>query len=599
MMNSLTSLARRSLWRLIAQTAIFGLVAWYAVATLRVGLLSAYSLDELQYSHGAWAMARGAALYRDVFEHHFPFLQQLLAMVWSFLDDDPENLQVLRIWMLPVPALLAVGGWWLNRAWCGRWSVLTAAVLLMLPTLTSMAVQVRPDPLAAALFLGALGAATAPRLSPRWRGWLAGALFVAAAWTTLKVVYYGLVIIAAWIADVVAGRKGRRRDGAFLGDPWAFAFGAITMALPIAGWLTSEGLWGDWYHWCIAFSFEHQWHYPGFSWQRNLDQVVQHAGWLLPFAAVGVVATVRRGPGPTRRADLLLLGALVTTFASFVWQSAPYLYSLVPFTVVAGIFAARGMVETGRWIVRTPRLAGGARVFVLALLALLALGQVRRTDFAFAKIAADDNGVYRQRLARLGEMTKADQAVFHVWGGQVSRPSVHYFFFLEAVTMKLQEARLRAELVPAMIEKGVTVYLHHDLFPRLVPELRRYLLDNFLPYDEGLWVWGRRFGERPDRPGADDTPGDFGGPFVAVRDGRYFLWPLEALESGGELLIDGRPATSPIVTLQTGPYEIAYRGRAREIFLMWLPEDGRPFEPKPALLPGGRLSEARPRPAER
>ncbi len=565
--------------------AIMSAVAWLAVTNLRLALLGSFSLDEFQYGHAGWRIARGEVIYTDFFEHHFPLLHQLLGLIWRFLDDDPNHLLTLRLWMLPVFALAVLAGCRINRRENGRWALVTAAVLLAVPTLSSMATQIRPDVLSAALFLSALAVLYPSRLSPVVRGFLAGFLLVAATWGTLKVAYYGLPFAAALVADAVTWKQ--RKGSLWLGHFPAFLAGVVAALLPIAAYLTTTGSWGDWYRWCIRFSFQHQWHYPGFSWRGNLDQLVQHSWWLVPLAAVGVGMTIRRfmrqdADSWVGDPDLLLLASLVTTFASFAWQSAPYLYSLVPFTLVLCVFAGRGLVGLARWLL-SPSLPVPLRVFASVLLVLLAVGQQRRLDFAFAKLIANDNTSQRDRLARMNAMTAPDESVFHVWGGQISRPAPHYFYFLEAVTMQLEAARLRRELVPAMVEKKVMVYLHHDLFPRLVPEMRAYLVTNFQPLEAGLWVWGRGYQVVREAEGAAAQ-----GEVVALRDGRYFVWPPEALDHG-TLEIAGQPVREPIVELHAGRYPLVYRSDGEravdEIFVMWLPADGRTFEPRPELKP--------------
>ncbi|MEM6456538.1 MAG: hypothetical protein AAF772_15710, partial [Acidobacteriota bacterium] len=116
----------------------------------------AYSLDEYQYAHGAWLIARGQVIFRDFFEHHFPLLHQLLALVWLGLDDDPAHLALLRLTTVPVILLTLWAGWQLNRRFAGAWAIVTLPAILALPTYVLMATQLRPDPLAAALFLAAL-----------------------------------------------------------------------------------------------------------------------------------------------------------------------------------------------------------------------------------------------------------------------------------------------------------------------------------------------------------------------------------------------------------------------------------------------------------
>jgi len=565
---------RARLLRLAVLGLLAAAVAWLALGHLRLTLFAPFALDEFEYAHAGWRIARGDVIYRDFFEAHHPLLMQLAALLWLGLDDQPVHLGTLRFLMLPVLALAIAAACVINRRFCRGWSAVTAVVLLMIPTLSSMATQLRPDPLAAALFLAALAVLYGRRLAPAGRGLLAGTLLVATFWGTLKVVYYGLAFPAALLADLQAGRREER--GGLLGSPAFFLLGTALGLVPIALYLSATGTWDDWYRWCIAFAFRHQEHYPGFPWQRNFGQLVRHSFWLLPAAAVGVAATVRRLAGRAdagRHPDLLLLASLPATFVSFAWQTAAYLYSLVPFTLVLGIFAARGLVAATDWSLATARRQRGG-VFVAVALALLFAGELRRAGDGLRRLLVPDNSQQIRVLGRLGAMTDPEDAVFHPFGGQISRPAVHYFYFLEPATRLLEEERLRRELVPAMIEHRVTVYLHdRDLFPRLVPELQAYLLGHFLPYDETIWVWGRRYAAGPSAA----VEGDF----VARRDGRHFVWPPAA---AADLLLDGRPAGGPIFDLAAGRHRVAYDGGLGEIFILWLPRDGRPFPPRPELL---------------
>lgn len=550
--------------------ALGALVVYFWLAHLRLALDKRYSIDEFQYAHGAWLIAQGEVIYRDFFEHHHPLLHQLMAAVFLVAgDENPNNLIYLRLAMLPFLTLTLAAAWGVNARCSGPFGLVAALFVLMVPTFSLMAVEVRPDPLAFSLFLSAVAVLYAGRLDRRVRGAVAGFLLVAALWGTLKVVYYGLVFPAALAADLVALR--RRRASFLLGHPWAFLAGAAAAALPIAVYLTWTSSWGAWFEWSIRWSFVHQAHYPGFFWTRNFTQLLAQSSWLFPLAVVGVSSTLRARPGEGSP-DWLLLGAVATTLASFAWQTAAYLYSLIPFTVVLAVFAARGLVTAMRW-------AGGARgtgVFVAALLALGAGVEVERSRAAIGKLLLDTNEAQHALLSRLEALTRPDEPVLEIAGGQITRPSVHFFYFFEAVVRQLERDVFAYELPRSMVEKGCIAYMPDARFGRLPEPLRRFLLDNYQPYDRELWFWGRRYRV----PEAEELEAGF----LAVRDGRYFVWPLAAAGTG-ELAIDGRPLAGPVFELAAGHHRVNYRGRAAELYLIWLPADGRPFEPHPELQP--------------
>lgn len=558
--------------------AIGLLIVFFLSEHLRLATGKRYAIDEFQYAHGAWLVAQGEVVYRDFFEHHFPLIHQLMALVFVALgDENPHRIVDLRLAMLPFLLLTMAAAAALNRRRDGPWSLVAALLVLMVPSYSMMAVEVRPDPLAAALFLAALAVLQIDRLRPSWRGALAGFFLVLALWGTLKVAYYGLVFPAALAADLWHHRRGKR-DAFLLAQPFAFLAGAAVAALPIAIYLTVTGSWDDLWEWTIRWSFVHQFHYPGFFWTRNFNSLFSTSFWLFPFAVVGVVSTLRARPAPTSP-DWLLLGALGTTLASFVWQSAAYLYSLIPFTVVLVVFTARGLVATVR--AGTHRGVGGVGgvgpgIFAVVLLGLVLLVEAGRSRGALEKLLLDTNEAQHDLLDRVAVLTRPDEPVYNIAGGQVARPSVHYFYFFEAVVRRLKHDVFAEEIPRALVEKGTVAYMPGERFGRLPLPLRSFLLENFQPRDRDLWFWGRRY--RLPATGALETT------FTASRDGRYFVWPLDA-PVRGELEVDGRAVDGPIVELSAGGHDLRFRGSLPELFFVWLPADGQPFPPRPDWQP--------------
>jgi hypothetical protein len=264
----------------------------------------------------------------------------------------------------------------------------------------------------------------------------------------------------------------------------------------------------------------------------------------------------------------------VTTLASFAWQSAAYLYSLVPFTVLWAIFAARGIVASVEFLwgllsEKRDTEKRGAALFGLALLALVLVVEVTRARSGLGKLLATNNEAQHELLSRVGRLTHPDEPVFNISGGQVTRPSVHFFYFFEAVVRQLKHDVFAYDLPRALTEEGAVAYMPSYRFERLPEPLRRFLVSHFVPMDDELWFWGQRFSNNSRQDSE----------MLASRTGRYYVWPLTA---SADLLINDIPAM-PIVELEAGRHRIAYSGTAPEIFVIWLPADEQPFVPRPDL----------------
>ncbi|MCP3139204.1 hypothetical protein [Pyxidicoccus xibeiensis] len=538
------------------------------VQALRLALHKAFSIDEFQYAHAAWLVARGQVPYRDFFEVHFPLVYQVLAPLFRLLGDEPLNVLALRGAMLLPLAGACVAVALLNRREERLAMLLSPVLLLALPPFMRFATEVRPDALAIALFLGALAALSLRPATPA-RGFAAGALFVAAVWGSQKVLFYGAVVGVALAADLVV-RRGRAP--ALVPAPRAFLAGAFGVLAAVAAYLTVSDAWGAWWQWCFVWASEHQRHYPGFSSSKYLLPVLAEQPWCFTLAALGFAATVRRwwraGHARWSDSDALLLLAVPATFGSYALQRAPFPYSLLPLLGVLAPFMARGVAEVFRWL-RTPkaRVAGA-----VALAGLLAVQAVRLE----ALLEGGGNARQREVLARIATLTGPEDVVYDNSGGYVSRPHAHFYFYTDAYLRGAEAARLAREIPEALVATGCVLRVDDLRTSGLPPSLRRFLTEHYQPLDGDLSLWGQRY----EPPGA----GPLEGRFLAVRDGRYFVEPEDVL-SRGALFIDGTRVTEPELTLPKGPHAVRYEGPAGAFHLLWLPRDGRRWTPRPGLPP--------------
>ncbi|WP_338863576.1 hypothetical protein [Myxococcus stipitatus] len=539
-----------------------------AIQAVRLALHKGFSIDEFQYAHAAWLVAKGQVPYRDFFEVHFPLIYQALAPLFWLLGDEPCVVLALRAAMLIPLAGTCVSVAVLNRRQ-GRVAMWLAPVLLLsLTPFTRFATEIRPDALSTALFLGAL-AALSVRPGTRWSGFIAGVLFSAALWASQKVLFFGGIVGAVLAVDLVV-RRGR--SPAQVERPIAFISGASVGLACVAAYLTVTNSWAAWWQWCFVWAAEHQRHYPGFSWRDYLLPIVREQPWFFVLALLGLVSTVRDGWRAGDRwwgdSDLPLLLAVGATFGSYALQRAPFPYSLLPFLGVLAPFMARGAVMLSlRWRAMPVRIvASGALVVLLCW------------QWTRLESLLDGGGNTRQRevLARIATLTGPEDVAYDNSGGYVSRPHAHFYFYTDAYLRGAIPDQLSREVPEALLTRGCVLRVDDLRTSGLPPALRRFLDTYYQPYDGDLFLWGQRY---------DVTPGAaLEDRFLAVREGRYFVEPASALDTG-TLFIDETRVTQSELTLTRGEHRIRYEGNASRFHLLWLPRDGKQWSPRPEATP--------------
>lgn len=550
----------------------------FAGVVVRLAVLKFYSIDELTYAHAAWSVGQGLVPFRDFFFHHTPLLLQLGGAVLGILDDDPANIAHLRLLMLPVFALICWLSYLLNREWATVAALLAPVFVLATPLVATMATEYRPDPLAFALALAAVVLLRASVGTAGFRAAGAGALLAAGIWASEKVAVYGLAFLLAWLSDL---RKGGPESSRLTLRPRAFFLGGAAMASVAAAYLSLSSSWPAFWRWGIRWPLVHQEHYPGFPWPTYFTPFVRESWWILALALAGAAASARALGSRDRvrsHPDTLLLLLLATTFTSFAAQKSAYPYSLVPFAVLAAIFAARGAAAVYDLVGSRIRGLGAARALraglVLALAAVLSLAWLELRERG-----ADDNSHQHEVLARLHHLTTPDDPVYDNSGGYVARPHVSFFFFTDATVRRLLPDLLVREMPAAILRSGCTVFMPDIRFPSLPSELRSFVLTHFQPYDGDIYLWGQRYDAGdPGAAGTLSTRAEF----LAVRDAVYFVEP-GAVVSRGSLAIDGRRLDRPEIRLAAGIHRLEYSGPDRQFYLLWLPRDGNTWTPRPGL----------------
>lgn len=567
-------------WERAALLLVALAAAWVTFRTARLAPVRFFAIDEFQYAHAAWLVARGEVPYRDFFEFHHPLLYQALSVAFRFLGDDPRAIAPLRLLVLPVVLAGAALAALANRASGTTAALATFVVVLSIPDLVDRGIEIRPDLLAAVLFLGALVLLRTEGIAARRRAFGAGALFTLALWASQKVGYYGAILPAAWLFDLWRVRRGR--PARLVASPGFFAGGVAVVVAGVAAYLAATRSAADWFEWCVAWAIHHEANYPGFSWRDAFDPLLASQWWLFLLAAAGLAATAFRwrrrcageGDGAARSGDLLLAAALVSTFLAYRATRAPFVYNLVPFLLLLGLWAGRGIAA-----IASALPAGGVRGAAAALaLAVAAFGLVA-SDETLRLRTTETNRAQLEALGTLGRLTAPTDPVYDNSGSFVARPHVGFYFCTNSMMRSYWGERLSREVPEAIVADGCTALFVDARFASLPIPLQQFLFENFHRYDADIRLWGRRF--------AADGPGPIEGEFRAVVDGRYFVEPASALE-GGTLRVDGVPVAGAEFPLARGVRTIRYDGPAREFHILWLPRDGRRWSPAPGRF--GRVS---------
>ncbi len=565
---------------LAVTVALAAALAWFAVLAVRLNLEKNFAIDEFQYAHASWLVARGDVPYRDFFEVHFPFVYQYGALAWLGSPAAADGLMRLRMLMLPLLGLGVFSVMRLAGAGGRRRDGLIAGVLLLacLP-FTVFATEIRPDAAAFMLYAASLAVLTARRWPADLRGFLSGAAFMAALWASQKAWFYGVPVAAAFLVDVL--RAARRKTGRppLVGNPVAFAGGVLAVALPVAGYLTATRSWGPFVQWTVRWAYGHQRNYPALSWTSAFEPFArQYAGYLV-LAAAGIAVrwreALKRHDGrrdESRRFDfeILLAASLAAAFVSFYAQRAPYGYSLLPFIGLVCVYAGTGTGAAYECI--TTRLARRPSPLVAgACLAALLVFVHLRSGMILAR-ASRTSADQRRTLATIGRLTGPDDAVYDNSGSSVARPHAHFYFYTDQVIRQSGD-ELAREIPPAIERSGAVMVLRDARYKALPEAVRDYVAAHFQSYDGDLMLWGMEF------------PGPEGGDFLAVKAGTYFLsFPGSKAGDGipdeVTFRVDGRPADPAGAPLERGRHRVTVEGRDGPFRVLWLPRDGRRWTPR-------------------
>lgn len=550
------------------------LLAAGSVEAGRLALHKYFSIDEFMHAHASWLTGRGFLPYRDFCDFHFPFLYQLLGGLWLRMSDDPGNVLFLRLAMLGLVFVIALAAAAVNRREGLVASLAAPAILLTITPFAVRATEIRHDTLAFALFLPGLAVLFSDRLPPRVRGGAAGVLLALAAWSSQKVLLYGL---PAGMLLVLETAGHRRRGASVFGSVGAAWAGGGAVGALAALYLTVTGSWNGFVTFCFGWAFRWQVEYPGFSFRRALAPAADGYVVACLLAAAGLtvslVAWKRRG-GALSDPDLLLAACLASTFAYFLTLKAPYDYNLIPFLGFVGVFAGRGVgalaaATTAASARRGISPSASTLASTLAVtLALLAPALALRRNELFARAG---NAFQYEVLAQVAVLTFPGDAAYDNSGSYVARPSASFYFYTDEPMRKRLGGMLARRVPEDILRSGAVLFLHDARTGGLPESVRAFLGEHFKPYSGDLWLWGQSY--------RADGAGRAASRFLAVRKDRYFVQPASVL-AGATLTIDGHRIESPVFELEAGPHALAFEGPPSAVLhILWLPRDGRTWAP--------------------
>lgn len=390
----------------------------------------------------------------------------------------------------------------------------------------------------------------------------AGAALALAVWSSQKAVLFlapAAPLLLAWLVRPPTDGRGIRHRGAFVTG------GASVLGLVLA-YVVSTSSARPLVYWTFSFVRLHEKLYAGDQLLDSFRWVLAQSGWILGLALLGAALSFRRSVRARRlrfRRELPVLALAAGGWVCHAAQASHFVYNLLPFLTVVGIYAGRG--ASGGWI-----LLGRARRRLLRPAAAL-LGLV------FLATAAADlwarlhpgNAAQLESLRLIGRLTAPGEPVYDNTGCAVARPHVVFHFCTSTLTRWLLRDWLETEVPRAILRAGCVSRIADSRSRDLSPRLKAYLDTHFFPYSGDLHLWGAEF---------HAASGSLAGEFTAPRGGTYLVDPPRTL-STGRVSIGGAVAASPFVRLLPGAHAVSYEGPPAVFRILWVPRDGRAWSP--------------------
>ncbi len=531
-------------------------------AAVALALRRFLQMDEFVFVRCAWLVSRGEVPYRDFFDHHTPLFYVLLAPIVGVLPERAATMVATRFAVLPLLAVLVVATWRLCRARASPRAA-TAATLLLLayPAFVTRALEIRPDLLAAACFVGA--ATLLARAAGPARAFAAGALIASALLATQKSAHYvwGLALLGLW-APMEAGDRtevrGRRR--------LAFLAGGATPAFAVLLVLAGAGALAPFWDQNVTLALQWQLDATTGSVAGTLREAV--AVWPLwaLVATTGLVLAIgeraRRPAGGMAVAELAIAAAALPATISLFTLPFSWPYNLIPFFPALTPFAALAIDRApARW----------SRGLVAALVLAALVQEAGWWRFEMRR----DNRAQLAHLETLLAATAPEEAVFDDNGGYLFRPAAYRYWYHSRAMRQLLRPEMARDMVPAIEAAGAVAWIPDLRFDELPRNVISWVAAHFQRYRGPVMLWGVRVAAAGAPPEGELEVG-------VPRAARYFVVgergePL----AGRRVTIDGEPrAEREPFSLTAGAHRVRVDGEGPRAYLLWLPRTGEVWIPE-------------------
>jgi len=448
--------------------------------------------DEFEHMHAAWLISRGLIPYRDFFEHHTPGFWLMLAPLyrWYPVEQNPDTaiafiFMARRLSMVFAGLCLALT-WVLARMWGGNrvaWLavvILSAYVSFMYKTL-----EVRPDVLATALWLGYLASTFAAfaELAARKQASLfalSGLLLGSTLMCTQKILVASPAIVLAMLWYLVTGKeKHLHRLANCL---WQVAGFCVPILVTVA-FLQAHGALGAFVHYNLVTDLTWK---SGLPFPGVLPIVLSQNTALVSLGIVGLLLEAwRQLHDLAFTRDKFLLVVTLGAIAGLVELPEAWLQYYLSFLPMLAIYAA-GLLDfvvdkVSRLATAQPNsalpqsLAGSALALVLLALTV-SPGLEMRGQFSIQRNA----GQLRQLRWVMLHSSPTD-TVLDCWSGLgVFRPNAYFFSMLyDQVLTTSDREQLAADLMSGRMAPKM-IFPSHDLLWWVSPNVRFALLKNYI-----------------------------------------------------------------------------------------------------------------------